>query len=262
MRPRPIEPARTNISVSVVDGMGQGLRTFMQGGQTFVLGNPGQRYGVRIHNSGNERVEVVLSVDGRDAVNGEQSNMQRDRGYLVPAMGSVTIDGFRTSLESVASFRFSDPSDSFAGQMGDMRSIGVIRVAAFRERAAALAVPMRPMTRRSADAGASESRQAPRASKADRFGAVRPRMNNLGTEFGEERDSHVMEVAFTRASNTANQVVVLRYDDAQGLEARGIDVDPMMRRDRMMRRPAVSLGPDQPRTRRFAMRPRRRQLGR
>lgn len=49
---------------------------------------------------------------------------------------------------------------------------------------------------------------------------------NLGTEYGESLDSHVREVAFRRASeHRPAQLVTLRYDDRDGLLARGIRLE-------------------------------------
>lgn len=49
---------------------------------------------------------------------------------------------------------------------------------------------------------------------------------NLGTEYGESLDSHVREVAFRRASeHQPAQLVMLRYDDRDGLLARGIRLE-------------------------------------
>ncbi|HYG70080.1 MAG TPA: hypothetical protein VD838_20565, partial [Anaeromyxobacteraceae bacterium] len=53
----------------------------------------------------------------------------------------------------------------------------------------------------------------------------------LGTEFGEEHASPVVEVPFERARPDPDAVVTLRYDDRAGLLALGIDVDGG-RRDR------------------------------
>ena len=48
-------------------------------------------------------------------------------------------------------------------------------------------------------------------------------VNRLGTEFGESRMSSVVEVTFQRENRTTpSRVVVVRYDDAAGLRARGI----------------------------------------
>jgi hypothetical protein len=51
--------------------------------------------------------------------------------------------------------------------------------------------------------------------------------SHLGTEYGETRESQVREVAFRRANlRTPALVLALRYDDARGLLARGIQVNP------------------------------------
>jgi hypothetical protein len=53
----------------------------------------------------------------------------------VPAYGEVRIEGFRTSLADVATFRFSSVDNSYAGQKGKSRNVGVIAVAIFEEQA-------------------------------------------------------------------------------------------------------------------------------
>jgi hypothetical protein len=179
----------------------------------------------------------------------------RDRGYVVGPMSSVTIEGFRTSLDTVASFRFSDPANSFAGRMGQTQSLGIIQVAAFRERQQELAMqPRRRMAPRSAAPSTRDGRSAAPGSAKRR--ARGPRADsNLGTEFGEERDSSVREVSFVRASNMAAQRIMLRYDDARGLMARGIDL--RRQNDMMMRRPLpIAPRPARRSDRRFAQPPR------
>jgi hypothetical protein len=53
----------------------------------------------------------------------------------------------------------------------------------------------------------------------------------LGTQFGESHDSRVQEVDFRRAEARPVAVVELRYDDLQGLLARGIRLPPRDERD-------------------------------
>jgi hypothetical protein len=198
------------------DGMGNPLRAFMHGGQTWVLGEPGQRFEIVVTNPTSRRVEAVVSVDGRDAVSGGMANSQRNRGYVIQPGGSVRIDGFRTSLEDVATFRFTSPEASYSARMGTPQNIGVIAVAFFPERE-------RP-------AVAMRERMAPRAKRsAPSASARRDADGNLGVEFGESRMSRVMEVSFERMSNMPTRVVTIRYDDSDGLLARGIEVFPRMR---------------------------------
>lgn len=186
------------------------------GGQSYLEGARGERYELRIHNRSGRRVEAVLSVDGRDVIAGQPADYRRQRGYLVPAHGSVTIDGFRLSNAAVAAFRFSSVADSYAARMGDARNVGVIGVAIFPERP-----PLRSWAERSADAAAEAPAAAPdRRVSGGRAGQERAQ---LGTEFGEERSSPVEEVAFEREHPDRPACVLgLRYNDRAGLIAAGI----------------------------------------
>src|SRR5688572_4205146 len=134
------------VSVSLQDHEGVALMSAMHGGQMFVAGEQGRRYAIRVTNNSADRVEVVLSVDGRDAVSGKMADFRTNRGYVVEPFGSVVVDGFRTSLQTVAAFRFTSPSESFAGRHDQPQNAGVIGVAVFKERRQAIA--MRPMAPR------------------------------------------------------------------------------------------------------------------
>jgi hypothetical protein len=223
-------------SFELVDESGAALPTYQYQGRTYALGTIGQRYLVRVRNHSGRRVEAVVSVDGRDVIDGRPSAWEK-RGYLVEAYGQVTIDGFRLNQGSVAAFRFSSVPRSYAARMGDARDVGVIGLAVFpeRPRPQPLAAPPYPVPfrdRQSAEAesdrlsstesapatsGASKDKMAPDSRRAQRPG--------LGTEFGEEHDSRVTEVPFERATVRPEAVLAMRYDDRAGLLALGIDVD-------------------------------------
>jgi hypothetical protein len=234
--------------------------TFSHGGQTYVLGQLGARYELRVLNHTGRRIEAVVSVDGRDVVDGKPADFRRKRGYLVPAHGSVDIDGWRLSQRQAAAFRFSSVADSYAGRMGNARDVGVIGVAVFPERVYTPPPPPRPVypyypyesaphgrgdadkSKRGAaeppasaapapDSGgrAAESSDAARGEGgiASRSRAPGPMHRpGLGTEFGEAVTSHIREVDFVRANATRPAAVLgMRYNDRAGLMAVGIDVD-------------------------------------
>jgi len=270
-RSRPTPPP---YSFSVEDENGNTLRTFSKDGRTFLLGEPGLRYNIRVQNPTGQRVEAVVSVDGRDAMSGQPGDYVNQRGYVIPAYGSLLVEGFRRSLDEVAAFRFTSPEDSYSSRMGTPQNVGVIGVAFFPERVR----PPAPVTRRepprprptrpyddysregrrsfdresdraeppTAQAPMKRSAPAPASApasegRADFDGRLRGgakgaakddlgssgSVNNLGTEFGESHESVVSSVYFERASATQPTLVsTLRYDDADGLSARGIDVYP------------------------------------
>jgi hypothetical protein len=208
--------------LELVDESGRILPTWSHHGRTYTLGRKGERYLVRVRNQSARRAEVVVSVDGRDVVDGRPASFEK-RGYLVEPWGEVTIDGYRLSDAAVAAFRFSSVSESYAGRLGDARDVGVIGVAVFPERERPAPVPM-PLPRPEAERGASsEAPSTPsEAAPSAKRDAARP---GLGTAFGEERESHVVEVPFERARTTPEAVLTVRYDDRRGLLALGIDVD-------------------------------------
>lgn len=233
--PRPYSGA---YSMEVVDEWGNPLRTFDHGGRTYLLGEKGQRYQIRVRNGSGRRVEAVVSVDGRDVIDGKPADW-RKRGYLIDPYGEAVIDGFRLSLSSVASFRFSDVRNSYAAKTGDARDVGVIGVALFPEKT--YSPPPRPyvypgprryhydygddaaegeMRRPRSESGPSGGATAtpspaapppPEAAPADAMQGYGGRSGEmarksapdrdrpgLGTAFGEQRGSHAMEVEFQR----------------------------------------------------------------
>lgn len=228
------------VTVELVNGAGQRLETFGHGGSVWVLGAYGDRYGIRVHNNSGERVEAVVSVDGRDAIDGKPASFTK-RGYLIQPWGDVTIDGFRVSDADVATFRFASVGESYAARMGNARNVGVIGVAVFRERY--VPPPPRPVEptygwRYEDDAAGDEGlrgtarREAPSAdapsgasgAPAAEAAPTKTSRPGLGTEFGERRYSPVRSVSFERASSRPSHQIALRYNDATGLRRLGIDL--------------------------------------
>ncbi|HET9958524.1 MAG TPA: hypothetical protein VFQ61_28715 [Polyangiaceae bacterium] len=220
---------------------GQKLRRYSHAGSWFVLGTPGERYAIRVTNPTAERVEAVVSVDGRDAISGRRGNYFTERGYIVPAYGSVLLEGFRSSLEEVRTFRFAPASESYSARMGTPENVGIIGVAIFKERRRVRRAPA-PIAK--ADEGLTERREAPAGKRAAGSSSPAPApapasrskgrresagASNIGTEYGEARESQVVEVPFVRRAERPDVVLTVRYDDADGLTARGIELYPVPR---------------------------------
>lgn len=136
-RPRPLEVYTRDgaLSVALVDEDGHTLPGFAAGNRTLVVGEDGARYRIVVRNQTPVRFEVVTSVDGLDVLDGRPADPNR-RGYLVDAHGTLTIDGFRTSDDAVAAFRFGAVADSYAAQTSGDRNVGVVGLAIFAERGA------------------------------------------------------------------------------------------------------------------------------
>lgn len=121
-------------SVALKDGSsGRFFSGFEASGKEFIIGEVGARYSIVVTNNVPARLEVVVSVDGLDVLDGKSAATAK-RGYLIEPNGTLEIDGFRQSTESVAAFRFGSVSESYASKKhGETRNVGVIGVALFNE---------------------------------------------------------------------------------------------------------------------------------
>jgi hypothetical protein len=196
------------VRLSIVDrDTGAELPQYPGRRQRWIAGAPGHRYAVRLSNLGGERVLVVLSVDGVNAVSGETATASQ-AGYVLDPWETADIDGWRKSLDEVAAFVFTDLGDSYAARTGRPDNVGVIGIAAFRE----WRVPPPAV-------GAAAKASAPRMAAEQASDAATQR---LGTGHGEREWSPVGTTAFVRASRMPAQVAELRYDTARRLAALGI----------------------------------------
>jgi hypothetical protein len=221
---------------------GTPLPAFRHAGSNYVLGEPGERYNVRVENPTAERVEAVVTIDGRDAISGEVGDYVTQRGYLIEPWGSVLVEGFRRSLDDVAAFRFTGRAGSYSARRGTPQNVGVIGVAIFPEKPRAPRAVWRPRRPFVPDRDEREATgQPPRPSSApapdafdDRYRGDAPEKrkaggpSNIGTEYGESQNSSVVEVAFERRTPTHPAAVLrVRYDDYDGLQARGVDLSSL-----------------------------------
>lgn len=124
-----------SIGIAVVGADGALLPGVVGGGRAFVVGADGDRYRLVIRNGTSARFEVVASVDGLDVIDGQPADPAR-RGYIVDAHGVLVIDGFRSSDDQVAAFRFGAVGESYAARTSGDRNVGVIGVAIFAEEGA------------------------------------------------------------------------------------------------------------------------------
>lgn len=136
-RPAPLEvyTSDRSLSIALVDESGRTLEGYTAGGRALVIGNDGARYKIVVRNGTTARFEVVASVDGLDVIDGQAADPNR-RGYIVDPHDVLVIDGFRTSDDAVAAFRFGAVADSYAAQTSGDRNVGVVGLAIFSERGA------------------------------------------------------------------------------------------------------------------------------
>ena len=128
-------PVRSGLRVSILDEEGLPLPAYAAAGTVFVIGESGRRYRLLVNNGTPHRLEVVLSVDGLDVIDGSPAQAAR-RGYVVDPFSTLTVDGFRRSDREVAAFRFSSVRGSYAAQTAGDANVGVIGWAFYAERGA------------------------------------------------------------------------------------------------------------------------------
>ena len=222
------------LDVQIIDAGHSPLPSYHHQGKFYILGRHHQRYMIKVTNPTGRRYEVVLTVDGRDVVNG-QPGAYHHRGYVVDPYDQIEVEGFRRSSDEVATFRFTTSRDSYASRMGSGQNIGVIGVAVFAERVRPHRhhsfVPPSPRADldhshfESSGAGGALSDSRSRA-LTDRGSkrAVRRRspQSEIGTQYGERRHSATQETSFIRTSSTPTGQLMITYDSERGLRRRGV----------------------------------------
>lgn len=241
----PTAAAQTRVDVDLVDrDSGAVLPEYTHPQGIFVPGEPGRRYSVRLHNRSGERVLVVLSVDGVNAVTGDTADPSQ-AGYVLGPWETADILGWRKTLDDIAQFYFTALPDSYAARTGRPHNVGVIGIAVFGERPLVHARPdplprppwarPGPYQRQAAEAtapAAADESMADASAARDTGSAER-----IGTGHGAREWSPTRHTAFVRASRRPMQVTELRYESPQALVAMGI----------LPRWPAYRHGADAPR---------------
>jgi hypothetical protein len=104
------------------------------GGRRFVVGREGGAYSIVVKNKCRSRLELVLSVDGLDVIDGKAAALSK-RGTIIAPGETLEIHGWRTGPEHVARFRFSSVAASYGNlRHGEHQNAGVIGLAVFDEK--------------------------------------------------------------------------------------------------------------------------------
>lgn len=196
-------------------------------GRDYVEGRPGHRYAVVLQNLTGERVLAVVSVDGVNAISGETAGSQQ-AGYVLQPWQRMEVRGWRKNLSEVAEFQFTALGDSYAARTGRPGNVGVIGVAAFRERRPppprweAEIADAAPAAKAGARAQQGMAPQAAAEGALARREAESRQRQALGTGHGARRWDAATTTHFERESARPNQVGSIWYDSREALVARGV----------------------------------------
>jgi len=190
------------------------LSVYEHEGRLYVAGEPHHQYELRIRSRTAARLLAVTSVDGVNVITGETASQQQS-GYVIGGWDAVTVEGWRKSLDDVATFYFTRLENSYAARTGRPNDVGVIGIALFREREYCC---MEGYDKRAPAAQANEDASAPQSAA----GSAARRESQLGTGHGHRESSPARYVDFRRASQTPDETLVIYYDSHRNLVAQGV----------------------------------------
>jgi len=154
-----------------------------------------ENYSLRIQNHSNQRIGLVIAVDGRNIISGKKSHLKHsERMYILGPYETQTYSGWRTSSKDIHRFYFTDASSSYAQAFEDDSAMGVIAMAVFKEnlpqhKKYKLQSNKPSSTRRRSDSSHAPRYEAESEAKSDDLG-------DAGTGFGEHQQSYARTVHF------------------------------------------------------------------
>lgn len=214
-------------------------------------------YAINLANRTGERLGVLLTVDGLNAISGERDPAP-GRMYVLGPWEQMTVRGWRTSLQDVRQFTFVDERASYAVRSGKANGrIGWIEAAVYREQRRYVARP-RPWreydgrSEESDSAGEARSRSMAPPASAPPEGADAPaakleaepteRSRDYrgsgsfpGTGWGPRAEDPAVVVSFEPEAAPADRIT-LRYEYRSALLALGVLPRPWPPRDRLRER--------------------------
>ena len=236
---------------------GRPVTEYAHNGQNFIEGQDGSNFELEFKNKTSVRVEVIFSVDGLSVIDGKEAGPSSS-GYVVNGYETIRIPGWKLTDAEAASFIFSGKKTSYSTQMtGSSRNNGVIGVMVFSEKVKPLpnqimrnAMPLvlkpngegitwssttfgiQSLNNASYQAQSSDASGMYHATSSVTTSNTRritksamdpvPEMQTLGTGFGKSTDFVTTAISFERGDLSA--MIVMYYDDARGLRARGIEL--------------------------------------
>jgi hypothetical protein len=121
------------ISVEIIR-KGKTLTKYAHNGENFICAPRSGNYIIRLRNTSYNRKLVVISVDGRNVMDGESAGYSGG-GYVLNGYQTFDLKGWRRTDQEVAAFEFTDASGSYDVKVGGSgANLGVIGVAVFDEK--------------------------------------------------------------------------------------------------------------------------------
>ncbi|MBT8125026.1 MAG: hypothetical protein KJO81_09400 [Gammaproteobacteria bacterium] len=171
----------------------------------------GENYSLNIRNHSNQRLGLVIAVDGRNIISGQKSKLKHNENmYILGPYETQSYAGWRTSSRDIHRFYFTDIEDSYAHAFDDDSAMGVIAVAVYEEKQPFFTrhekkqTINKPQASKPRAQAPNRSYDAAGESSGTANGSVLAEQaeKEVGTGFGKHQTSHVRKVHFN-AKHTA-----------------------------------------------------------
>ena len=241
------------VTVEVLDARGRNFREYPltnSGASTYrayLRARRGAPYRIRVSNRTGERVGVVIAVDGRNIVSGQRSDLRpQEAMYVLEPWESGDYRGWRTNLNDVHEFYFTEWQDSYAEAFGDRSAQGVIAMAVYRDRDWQRRLEEERQLqdeRRRYDGQSSGENTAPGPLRDKAASASRAEQSKAagaaaaappGTGFGERHYDPARRVEFAAESRPMSRSFI-KYEWPETLCRKGIACDDEYPRERRRR---------------------------
>jgi hypothetical protein len=244
-------PKPGTVGLDIVHKNGGTLNRYAHNGQTFVEAPTEGSYILRLKNNSSKRKLVVISVDGRNVMDGKTASYD-GQGYVIGAWQTAEIKGWRRTEDEVAAFEFVDISQSYEVKTGGTGgNVGVVGVAVFDEKevfqywkkthvndvnasyrsdglegmissnrgaiGSSLGIPIA--------ANSAEPRQIMGGARKRSRGLVE---KSIGTGYGEKTAMATTQTTFDKLSDTPVQVISMRYATQPTLKKWGVITEPVI----------------------------------
>lgn len=204
----------------VIDG--QRLPIYQKDGRYFIAGEAGKPYAIVVRNRGNRRIEILESVDGRNALQDEAASLG-NRGMIVSGGHTWDNHGWRINDNETRDFVFGDPTSSIAAQAtGSAANVGVIGVAVFAEKQSFVGYTMRNVGAAAGNWATTDSLDVGTIRGVSNLAGSRSLSADMGTGMGEARADSVGHTTFERASSTPAYSIEIQYRSMAWLIEQGI----------------------------------------
>ena len=224
---------------------GKEVTKYDHDGKVFIEGRKGSEYEIVVDNLTSLNKKVVISVDGLNIISGDK---KWEQGYVIKPYARIKIPGWLKDNSTAAKFEFSSKKDSYNSKNdeGQSTSIGVIGCLVYDEditnKYRSIQISAQPYNYNNPNSmlfGASlnASSLTASASSTSMYDTTTRRVkgvakglesasasvNNVGTGHGDKTSFKTTQVDYDFYTTPSNRLTVY-YDDASGLEARGIIV--------------------------------------